>query len=67
LTFICHIYPSDDFDDLMTSVGALIAKDFIEEYNLFVTNDSGDGVLTARIVVHTERFAAVVVAKPVIN
>ena len=64
---IHHNYPSNDFDDLMTGVDAVIAKGFIDESKLFVTGGSGGGVLTAWIVGHTDRFAAAVVAKPVIN
>ncbi|WP_286891204.1 S9 family peptidase [Pseudoalteromonas sp. ESRF-bin5] len=64
---IHHNYPSNDFDDLMTGVDALIEKGFIDESKLFVTGGSGGGVLTAWIVGHTGRFAAAVVAKPVIN
>ncbi|WP_372762461.1 prolyl oligopeptidase family serine peptidase [Pseudoalteromonas sp.] len=64
---IHHNYPSNDFDDLMTGVDALIAKGFIDESKLFVTGGSGGGVLTAWIIGHTDRFAAAVVAKPVIN
>lgn len=64
---IHHNYPSNDFDDLMTGVDALIEKGFIDEQRLYVTGGSGGGVLTAWIVGHTDRFAAAVVAKPVIN
>lgn len=64
---IHHNYPSNDFDDLMTGVDALIEKGFIDEERLFVTGGSGGGVLTAWTVGHTDRFAAAVVAKPVIN
>ncbi|WP_028834659.1 MULTISPECIES: S9 family peptidase [unclassified Pseudoalteromonas] len=64
---IHHNYPSNDYDDLMTGVDALVAKGFIDESKLFVTGGSGGGVLTAWIVGHTDRFAAAVVAKPVIN
>jgi len=64
---IHHNYPSNDFDDLMTGVNAVIEKGFIHESKLFVTGGSGGGVLTAWIVGHTDRFAAAVVAKPVIN
>ncbi|WP_420820124.1 S9 family peptidase [Pseudoalteromonas amylolytica] len=64
---IHHNYPSNDFDDLMTGVDTLISKGFIDEKRLFVTGGSGGGVLTAWIVGHTDRFAAAVVAKPVIN
>ncbi|MGO2127668.1 MAG: S9 family peptidase [Pseudoalteromonas prydzensis] len=64
---IHHNYPSNDFDDLMTGVDALLGKGFIDQSKLFVTGGSGGGVLTAWIVGHTDRFAAAVVAKPVIN
>ena len=60
-------YPSQDYDDLMSGVDTLIGKGFIDESKLFVTGGSGGGVLTAWIVGHTDRFAAAVVAKPVIN
>jgi dipeptidyl aminopeptidase/acylaminoacyl peptidase len=64
---IHHDYPNHDFDDLMSSVDATLAKGFIDETRLFVTGGSGGGVLTAWIVGHTDRFKAAVVAKPVIN
>ena len=64
---IHHAYPSQDFDDLMSGVDAVISRGYIEEDNLFVTGGSGGGVLTAWIVGHTDRFAAAVSAKPVIN
>src|SRR5690606_18873009 len=60
-------YPSQDYNDLMDGVDAVIDKGFIDEDNLFVTGGSGGGVLTAWIVGHTDRFQAAVVAKPVIN
>lgn len=64
---IHHNYPSQDYDDLMDGVDAVIAKGFIDEERLYVTGGSGGGVLTAWIVGHTDRFRAAVVAKPVIN
>ncbi|WNO61514.1 S9 family peptidase [Rheinheimera sp. MMS21-TC3] len=64
---IHHNYPSTDFNDLMDGVDAVIAKGFIDEKQLFVTGGSGGGVLTAWIVGHTDRFAAAVSVKPVIN
>ncbi len=64
---IHHNYPSDDYNDLMDGVDAVIEKGFINEDELFVTGGSGGGVLTAWIVGHTDRFKAAVVAKPVIN
>jgi dipeptidyl aminopeptidase/acylaminoacyl peptidase len=60
-------YPSEDYDDLMSVVDAVVAKGYIDEQQLFVTGGSGGGVLTAWIVGTTDRFRAAVVAKPVIN
>ncbi|MEL6674156.1 MAG: S9 family peptidase [Bacteroidota bacterium] len=64
---IHHNYPSQDYDDLISGVDAVIAKGFIDEERLFVTGGSGGGVLTSWIVGKTDRFRAAVVAKPVIN
>ena len=64
---IHHNYPSNDYDDLMSGVDAVIEKGYIDENNLFVTGGSGGGVLSAWIVGKTDRFKAAVVAKPVIN
>ncbi|MDT0633264.1 S9 family peptidase [Rubrivirga sp. S365] len=60
-------YPSQDYDDLMSGVDALVARGTVDPDRLYVTGGSGGGVLTAWIVGHTDRFAAAVVAKPVIN
>jgi acylaminoacyl-peptidase len=60
-------YPSQDYDDLMSAVDAVIAKGSIDTERLYVTGGSGGGVLTAWTVGKTDRFAAAVVAKPVIN
>jgi dipeptidyl aminopeptidase/acylaminoacyl peptidase len=60
-------YPGKDYDDLMAGVDGAIAKGFIDEKNLFVCGGSGGGVLTAWIVGHTNRFAAAVSMRPVIN
>ncbi|QLE87826.1 S9 family peptidase [Shewanella sp. Scap07] len=64
---IYNNYPSQDYDDLMSVVDGVIARDAIDEQALFVTGGSGGGVLTAWIIGHTDRFKAAVVAKPVIN
>ncbi len=64
---IHHDYPNHDYDDLMSHIDAIVAKDYIDKDRLFVTGGSGGGVLTAWIVGHTDRFKAAVVAKPVIN
>ena len=60
-------YPSQDYDDLMSGVDAVVAQGSVDPDRLYVTGGSGGGVLTAWIVGHTDRFAAAVVAKPVIN
>ena len=60
-------YPGEDYDDLMSVVDALIAKNYVDEKRLFVTGGSGGGVLTAWIVGKTDRFAAAATVKPVIN
>lgn len=60
-------YPSLDYDDLMSGVDEVIGRGYIDESQLFVTGGSGGGVLTSWIVGKTDRFAAAVVAKPVIN
>lgn len=64
---IHHNYPGQDYDDLMSGVDAVISRGIIDKDQLFVTGGSGGGVLSAWIVGKTDRFAAAVVAKPVIN
>jgi dipeptidyl aminopeptidase/acylaminoacyl peptidase len=60
-------YPGQDYDDLINGVDAVIKKGCVDERNLFVCGGSGGGVLTSWIVGHTNRFAAAVVMKPVVN
>lgn len=64
---IHHAYPGQDYDDLMSGVDAVLERGYVDPDRLYVTGGSGGGVLTAWIVGHTDRFAAAVVAKPVIN
>jgi acylaminoacyl-peptidase len=64
---IDRAYPGQDYDDLMSGVDAVIERGYVDEDQLFVTGGSGGGVLTAWIVGNTDRFAAAVSAKPVIN
>jgi dipeptidyl aminopeptidase/acylaminoacyl peptidase len=64
---IQYSYPGKDYDDLMAGVDAALAKGWVDEKNLFVCGGSGGGVLTAWIVGHTDRFAAAVSMRPVIN
>jgi len=51
----------------MAGVDAALAKGWIDDKKLFVCGGSGGGVLTAWIVGHTDRFAAAVSMRPVIN
>ena len=67
VNLIHHNYPSQDYDDLMSGVDALIERGIADPEQLYVTGGSGGGVLTAWIVGKTDRFRAAVVAKPVIN
>ncbi|MEO0465928.1 MAG: S9 family peptidase [Pseudomonadota bacterium] len=60
-------YPGYDYDDLMSVVEHLVAKNYVDEDRLFVTGGSGGGILTAWIVGKTDRFAAAASIKPVIN
>lgn len=64
---IHHNYPSNDYQDLMDVVDAAIASGSVDQKNLFITGGSGGGTLTAWSIGKTDRFAAAVVAKPVIN
>ncbi len=66
-SYINHNYPSQDYDDLISGVDEVIKKGFIDTKRQYVTGGSGGGVLTAWIVSKTDRFAAAVVSKPVIN
>ena len=60
-------YPGNDYDDLMSVVDDLVAKDYVDEDRLFITGGSGGGILTAWTVTKTDRFAAAASIKPVIN
>ncbi len=64
---IHHNYPSEDYDDLMSCVDAVIERGYVERAELYVTGGSGGGVLSSWIIGKTDRFRAAVVAKPVIN
>ncbi|WP_300396504.1 S9 family peptidase [Henriciella sp.] len=60
-------YPGNDYDDLMSVVDELVARDYVDEDRLFITGGSGGGILTAWTVTKTDRFAAAASIKPVIN
>ena len=65
--YIHHNYPSEDYDDLMSGVDAVIDKGYADPDSLYITGGSGGGVLSAWSIGKTDRFNAAVVAKPVIN
>lgn len=65
--YINHNYPSEDHDDLMSGVDYMLEQGYIDEDHLYITGGSGGGVLTSWAIGKTDRFAAAVVAKPVIN
>ena len=65
--YINHNYPSEDYNDLMDCVDHVVSKGYIDNTKLYITGGSGGGVLTAWSIGKTNRFAAAVVAKPVIN
>lgn len=60
-------YPGHDYDDLMSVVDELVARNYADPKRLFVTGGSGGGILTAWIVTQTNRFVAAASVKPVIN
>ncbi|MDY6975563.1 MAG: S9 family peptidase [Pseudomonadota bacterium] len=64
---IHHNYPSEDYNDLMDVVDAVVKQGYVDSENLFITGGSGGGTLTAWSIGKTDRFSAAVVAKPVIN
>lgn len=66
-SYINFNYPSEDYNDLMDAVDYVVDKGYIDEEKLYITGGSGGGVLSSWAIGKTDRFAAAVVAKPVIN
>jgi len=66
-SYINHNYPSEDHNDLMDAVDYVVDLGYIDEDRLYITGGSGGGVLSSWAIGKTDRFAAAVVAKPVIN
>ena len=60
-------YPSQDHDDLMSGVDAVLAKGYVDPERLFITGGSAGGLLSSWAIGKTDRFRAAVVAKPVMN
>ena len=57
----------EDFSDHNSGVDAMVDMGFIDEKNLFIAGGSAGGIATAYAIGLTDRFAAAVVVKPVIN
>ncbi len=57
----------EDFADHDSGVDAMLALGFIDKDNLFIAGGSAGGIATAYAIGLTDRFAAAVVVKPVIN
>lgn len=55
--------PGDDYDDLMRGVDFLLGKGYIDPKKMMV----GGGLLAAWTIGHTDRFAAAVARRPVVN
>lgn len=60
-------YPGPDYDDLMATVDALVAKGYVDTERMYVGGCSGGGVLSSWVIGHTDRFAAAAVRCPVTN
>ena len=60
-------YPSQDHDDLMSGVDAILTKGYVDPERLFITGGSAGGLLSSWAIGKTNRFRAAVVAKPVMN
>ena len=60
-------YPGVDYDDLIASVDALVAKGYIDTERMYVGGCSGGGVLSSHVISQTDRFAAAAVRCPVTN
>lgn len=60
-------YPGDDYRDLMAVLDEVVARGFVDEARMGVAGGSGGGVLTSWAVAKTDRFAAALVERPVVN
>jgi dipeptidyl aminopeptidase/acylaminoacyl peptidase len=62
-----HNYPSEDYNDIMDGVDAILKKGYTSEDSLFVTGGSAGGIMTAWMIGKTNRFRSAAVIKPVMN
>ncbi|MGE0582108.1 MAG: prolyl oligopeptidase family serine peptidase [Steroidobacteraceae bacterium] len=60
-------YPGDDYRDLMAALDAVIARGYVDTARLGVGGGSGGGVLTSWTIGQTDRFAAALVERPVVD
>lgn len=60
-------YPGDDYKDLMAALDAVIARGYVDAAHLGVGGGSGGGVLTSWTIGQTDRFAAALVERPVVD
>ena len=60
-------FPGPDWDDLMAAVDQVAARPDIDAGQLFVSGQSGGGVLTLWSVTHSHRFRGAVAIKPVVD
>ena len=60
-------YPGDDYRDLMVVLDSVIARGYIDITRLGVGGGSGGGVLTSWTIGQTDRFAAALVERPVVD
>lgn len=57
----------EDFDDLMTAMEQVAARDYIDENRVVIHGSSYGGFMSSWAVGHTDRFRAAVIAAPVTN
>lgn len=60
-------YPGPDYDDLIATVDAVVARGYVDTERMYVGGCSGGGVLSSWVIAHTDRFAAAAVRCPVTN
>lgn len=60
-------FPGPDWDDLTAAVDAIAARPEIDADSLFVSGQSGGGVLTLWAITHSQRFRGAVAIKPVVD
>ncbi len=64
--FYGHPYPSEDHDDLMSGVAAMVRQPFVDARNLFISGGSGGGVLTLWAIAKAPgQFRAAAALRPV--